>query len=172
LDSSGALLIIDQQLAHRRVLYENCLKDAYSVDSQALLVPIHLDFSPAEADFLNEYLPDLNQIGISIRSFGKQSFIIDSMPSALAESDVQALMLEIIGSLHQFSKESHLKKQKNKQAALAASKAAIFKNTQLSVQEAEELIKQLFACSNPLQCPQGKTIVAILKPDELKKKFQ
>lgn len=166
------LLIVDQHAAHARVLFDGFLNRHQEIASQELLVPIHMHFSHAESLFLNEYLEDLNQIGIGIRPFGDCSFIIEALPASIPVSDVQTLMMEIIGDLDLFSKEAHMKKHRNIQAALASSKAAVKRKTFLSMNEAEELIQRLFHCDMPFQCPQGKATIAAISAEELQKKFR
>lgn len=167
----NGIVLVDQRRAHARVLFEEFLNKKESIVSEELLVPMHLQFSPAESQLLQHYLMDLNSLGLGIRFFGSNSFIVDALPKKMSTTDVEALMHEILNHLDQFSKDSVLKIQLDKHAALAAVKAAVNRSTSLSLLEAESLIKKLFTCGNPYYAPQGQEIMTLLSSEEIKKKL-
>jgi len=170
-DRAG-LIMVDQRAAHARVLFEEMLKREHKIASQELLIPVHLEFSKAESHLLLPFLEDLNACGIGVRLFGQQTFIVDSLPQSMAATDVEILMSEILADLDRFSKDALLKNDKNRQAALSAAKASMNRHSFLSCAEAEELIKRLFRCDSPFQCPQGKATMTLFRQEEVAGKMK
>lgn len=169
------MYLVDQKRAHTRIHYERFLKNLtdnapHSTDQQALLIPFTCDFSPLEAIRLKDHLPLLNKMGFGIQEFGENSFIIDSVPQVVKKEHIQDCLTQIIQDLQE-EDTKRIQREKEKQMALAASRASLPSTAHLSFDEAQALLNQLFECETPLQCPFGRPIMAYLAPEELTKYF-
>ena len=167
---SSGLAIIDQQRAHERVLYDRLMlgADAGSPTSQTLLFPVDCHFSAADADLLNELLPDLRRQGFAIEPIGQATFVATATPVHMDGADLQAFLDQLIAdykgaTMHKFS---------NRSQSICLSMArqmAVKPGTSLSQEEMQQLVADLFACPMAETSPSGKRIVTIVKPEELLK---
>jgi DNA mismatch repair protein MutL len=167
------LLLIDQKAAHARVLFEKLLHQNQGQISaqQSLLVPYPIDLPSFEAALLQQALPELNTLGIHIREFGTNTFLVDSVSQIFGTNDIHTLIIDIVHALRDSTCEDSLKKEKEKHIAMAASRAAISSHTVMSVEEAQALVTELARCEHPHQCPAGKPTLRLLSPEELDKQF-
>ena len=166
------LALLDQRAAHRRIHYEEFMKRATRQESHSLLIPITLQTTPAEFRLLQEHLALLNQMGFGIRELGEQAFMVDAYPHFLKQDQLQNCLELLIQDLGERQTSRQLQIHKEEQLALAACRASLPAAKQLSLDEAQGLIKQLMVCSVPAQCPLGKATCLYLSPDELAKWFQ
>ncbi len=171
--SKDGLCVIDQKCAHSRVIFEkldNQKNDSSSI--QQLLLPYTLETSPIEAAILKQHLESLNSLGIAIKEFGSHTFLVDAIPQAFEDSDVGALMLDLLKIMSEQPDPKAFQKEQKRSAAAAASRAAIHKSRFLSVEEAQSLVDQLMKCQFPFQCPYGKPTIIQISVDDLAKQFQ
>jgi DNA mismatch repair protein MutL len=101
-DQQG-LLIVDQHVAHERILYEKLASgmQTNNVESQGLLMPISLELPPHQAALLQKMMPELNKNGFQVEHFGGNSVLIRSVPAIARDSDCQKLLSEILEGLEQ-----------------------------------------------------------------------
>lgn len=163
---------LDQRAAHTRVIFEDLLNQKHSKESQSLIVPLSLEFSPLESSILDDNLDALKNLGFGIQSFGKNSFMIDALPKVIEEKNVQSFLSSLIGFFRELETHHAFKKEKDKKLALAASRSAIQKNRCLNLQEAESLVERLMQCEVPDQCPQGKATMVKIDKTEIARKFR
>ena len=164
---NSGLVIIDQHVAHERVLYEEALKafESSSMASQTMLFPEVLEFSPDDFDGLLDVLPYLEKIGFKIKKQDESSIRIDAIPSEMALGNEREVIREIL--------DNFLKEQKQYSsfqeglAAMFACKAAIKAGDSLMREEMQELINRLFATEHPYYCPHGRPIIVQMSLDEL-----
>ena len=169
---NSGLVIIDQHVAHERVLYEEALKafESSSMASQTMLFPEVLEFSPDDFDGLLDVLPYLEKIGFKIKKQDESSIRIDSIPSEMALGNEREVIREIL--------DNFLKEQKQYSsfqeglAAMFACKAAIKAGDSLMREEMQELINRLFATEHPYYCPHGRPIIVQMSLDELDGRFE
>ncbi|MDR2906763.1 MAG: DNA mismatch repair endonuclease MutL, partial [Bacteroidales bacterium] len=167
-NTHSGLLIVDQQRAHERILFEQFqqqLTDRKTV-SQHNLFPQSLDFSASNAEILNEILPNLKDMGWDIESLGHHSFVVNATPADVKESDAQNF-LEIIIETYKSGIMLH---RNDKQTNLAVSMACgmAVKSGQILDNAAQKnLLTQLFACQVPHLSPKGKPVFTMLSEDEL-----
>lgn len=166
-------LIIDQQLAHQRIIYEKNLM-AFSgnpLPSQKELFPISVEFEPVKAAILNQILPLLHKMGFEIGEFGKNGFVIHGTPSGmLTNTNVQNLIEEMID---QFTQNTIT--QTKVEESLARSYAiisSIKRGKLLSVEEMNKLIDDLFACETPFSSPNGKKTFMTIDLNDIRKYFE
>ena len=169
---NSGLVIIDQHVAHERILYEDALKafESTSMASQTLLFPETLEFSPDDFDVLFDVLPYLEKIGFKIKKQDNLSIKIDAIPSEMAIGNEREVIREILDN---FLKER--KKYSSFQegiAAMFACKAAIKAGDSLMREEMQELVNRLFSTKHPYYCPHGRPIIVQMSLDELDGRFE
>ena len=169
---NSGLVIIDQHVAHERILYEDALKafESTSMASQTLLFPETLKFSPDDFDALFDVLPYLEKIGFKIKKQDNLSIKIDAIPSEMAIGNEREVIREILDN---FLKER--KKYSSFQegiAAMFACKAAIKAGDSLMREEMQELVNRLFSTKHPYYCPHGRPIIVQMSLDELDGRFE
>ena len=162
---NSGLVIIDQHVAHERILYEDALKafESTSMASQTLLFPETLEFSPDDFDALFDVLPYLEKIGFKIKKQDNLSIKIDAIPSEMAIGNEREVIREILDN---FLKER--KKYSSFQegiAAMFACKAAIKAGDSLMREEMQELVNRLFSTKHPYYCPHGRPIIVQMSLD-------
>ena len=169
---NSGLVIIDQHVAHERVLYEEALKafESTSMASQTLLFPEIISFSPDDFDALLDVLPYLEKIGFKIKKKDEISIRVDAIPSEISIGNEKNIIREILDN---FLKEQ--KKYSSFQeglAAMFACKAAIKAGDSLMREEMQELINRLFSTKHPYYCPHGRPIIVQMTLEELDGRFE
>jgi DNA mismatch repair protein MutL len=166
--TTDGLIMINAKHATARIMYEHLLHKRSSQFSQALLVPLFIELSCAEAFCLNGILPSLNEIGFSIREFGKSSFLIEAYPTALEGVSFEEFIHKIVknGDLEAYQDPSQaLRKIAN--IALLCSCHAIPKN----MEEALYLLRSLSKCDEATTCPSGGALLCTFSLNEIQNKF-
>ena len=168
----SGLVIIDQHVAHERVLYEEALKalEGEGLDSQKILFPQTLKFDKEDYIYLLEILYYLKKIGFDIREFGDSSVIIEGVPMELTIGKEQEIINDILDNYIQNKKVSS--SFIDYMAATYSCKAAIKAGEKLSNDECYELLNQLFNTKYPYYCPHGRPIIINLSIDDLDKRFE
>ena len=169
---NSGIVIIDQHVAHERVLYEDALKafESTSMASQTLLFPEILEFSHDDFDALLDVLPYLEKIGFKIKKQDDSSVRIDAIPSEMALGNERDVIREIL--------DNFLKERKQYSsfqeglAAMLACKAAIKAGDSLMREEMQELVNRLFSTEHPYYCPHGRPIIVQMSLDELDGRFE
>jgi len=169
---NSGLVIIDQHVAHERVLYEEALEafESTSMASQTLLFPETLIFSPDDFDALLDVLPYLEKIGFKIKKQDQTSIRIDAIPSEMSIGNEKNVIREILDN---FLKEQ--KKYSSFQeglAAMFACKAAVKAGDILVKEEMQELVNRLFSTKHPYYCPHGRPIIVQMSLHELDGRFE
>ncbi len=165
----SGLLIVDQHLAHKRVLYEKYLKEIENNTeaSQQELFPQHISLNHNDASLLKEILPDLEKIGFRIQAMNNQTFVINGTPADSKSNDAVALLEKILDMYKTNLVDLKLDKKLNLARTLA-SQLAIKSGQVLNPTEMQDLIDKLFACAVSEVSPDGKKIYTILNVNELK----
>jgi DNA mismatch repair protein MutL len=163
------LCIVDQRAAHARIVYEQLVgRPLDRIDIQTLLLPLTFNFVPAEAALLRTHLPTLQEVGIQIREFGTHTFVVDGLPQAFGNVDVERFLTETVENLRAWGNSESFMREREKYIANLAGRAAMSSNQRLQLAEAQGLIDRLNGCRQPLICPHGKPIVAPITADHLK----
>lgn len=172
--SFGGLFLVDQKAAHARVIFEKLQENEKGqvIPLQSLLIPYTLEVSAFEASTLRGSISHLNNMGIHIKEFGPNTFLIDAVPQIFGDSNLHMLVTDILQSLRDPTNDQILQGEINRRIALAASRASVSHECRLSIEEAQSLMNQLINCRHPFQCPQGKSSLLQLTPEELAKQFQ
>lgn len=168
----SGMLIVDQNKAHQRILYEKFLTNitVKSASSQQLLFPLELYFSFDEISFLKEIQPSLENTGFIFDKIDKESIHISGIPVSIQESEVSIVLEELLSNLQDAIPESTFSLNDGIAKTMAKS-LAIKTGTYLQVKEQEELVNSLFACKEPNVSPFNKPTFITLSVEDLDKKF-
>jgi len=166
------LVLIHQQRAHERILYEKFSRSLanHSGASQQLLFPQHLSIKAGELALLNDYIDDLRQVGFDIEPLGQTTLVIQGIPLALAETESMQALEEIMEGL-KHNKEAFELNKNHQLAFLLARHGAIKTGKVLSTEEMLHLADQLFACEMPNHAPNGKPVIVQLNKNDIEKQF-
>ncbi len=169
---NSGLVIIDQHVAHERVLYEEALSafESTSMASQTLLFSEKLEFSPDDFDSLLDVLPYLEKIGFKIKKEDDRSIRIEAIPSEMAFGNEKIVIREILDNF--LTKRKQYSSFQEGLAAMFACKAAIKAGDSLSRDEMRELVNKLFLTEHPYYCPHGRPIIVQMSLDELDGRFE
>ncbi len=169
---TSGIVIIDQHVAHERILYEQAIKalEEDGMDSQAIIFPQTLTFEAEDFTYLNEILPYLLKIGFKIRLFGENSIIVEGVPPELSLGREKEIINNILD--HYIENRKFNSSFIEYMASTYACKAAIKAGDKLSYNECCELIDKLFITKYPYYCPHGRPIIVNLTIEELDKRFE
>ena len=164
----SGMLVIDQHLAHMRVLFEKYLKELenHSGVSQQELFPQALTLNMNDASLLKEMVPELENLGFVLEQANPTTFMINGTPSDAAGCDAVALLEQILENAKINRTDLQLDRKLNL-AKTMASQLAIKAQTRLSEVEMQNLVDQLFACNVAEVAPNGKKIYVILNMEDL-----
>jgi DNA mismatch repair protein MutL len=172
LDTPGGLRLVDQHVAHERVLYDRYLARVESRDpvSQRLLTPILYETGAAESAVLESHADELRAVGFDLERFSGNTFAISAVPPELVRNDVDTFLRKLIdASLEE--KASHVGRVRERITASLACQAAIKVHRPLSGEEMARLVAELLASSNPYACPHGRPILVDIKHIDIERHF-
>ena len=169
---SSGLLVVDQQRAHERILYERFISHSgKECISQQIMFPIQCSFSAADAEIISEIMPELKDMGFEMNPLGNTVFVITAIPAEINDGEVQNMLDEMVEDY----KNSLMQKFNDKEQSIALSMAkqlAVKKGTKLKQEEMQNIIAQLFSCKIPNTSPFGKKTMIIMKDNDLTEKFK
>ena len=168
----SGMLIIDQNRAHQRILYENLLKQLTSKEAitQQLLFPLQLNFSNTDVEMLSQMRNDLEHAGFVFSKFSADEITVTGVPIGVPESEVTIVLEQLISDVENdvpdqnFSASDLLAKSMAKSLAIKTGQS-------LNAEEQEHLLNSLFACKEPAVSPNHKTTFITLGVDDIEKKF-
>ncbi|RAK20175.1 DNA mismatch repair protein MutL [Flavobacterium aquaticum] len=168
----SGMLVINQQRAHERILYEQFLTNitVQKASSQQLLFPLELYFSSEETVLINELQSSLENTGFVFDAFNADSVQISGLPIGMPESEVSIVLEELISNLQNEIPESSFS-QSDSIAKSMAKSMAVKTGTYLTVKEQENLVNSLFACKDPNVSPFQKPTFITLTVEDLDKRF-
>ena len=168
----SGMLVINQQRAHERILYEQFLTNitVQKASSQQLLFPLELYFSSEEMVLINELQSSLENTGFVFDAFNADSVQISGLPIGMPESEVSIVLEELISNLQNEIPESSFS-QSDSIAKSMAKSMAVKTGTYLTVKEQENLVNSLFACKDPNVSPFQKPTFITLTVEDLDKRF-
>ncbi len=167
------IMIIDQHVAHERILYERALDSLNSNTpfTQQLLFPQTIELTPADMAIVKELKDYLEALGFDLRIFGKNTVILYGVPPEVKQGSEKTILQEIIELYKENSNvEPNLSARENLAKAFAC-KTAIKAGNKLTLEEIQVLIDQLFLTRNPYVCPHGRPIIIKISIEELDKRF-
>lgn len=169
----SGFVLIDQQAAHERILYEQYLQalEKQQAVSQGQLFAQNIELSPTDAILLTEMLPQLRILGFDIDTFGQNAFVINGMPAEIAGRQNEAGIIDQLISQYREQLDLKLGAQETMARAMARS-AATKRGKRLEVPEMQLIINQLFACGNPVRSPSGRACFLTFDLEELEQRFE
>jgi DNA mismatch repair protein MutL len=175
LEGPDGLYLIDQHVAHERILYERLRRSlaAERAPVQHLLTPILLDLAPAERLRLTELVPGLEEHGFGVTALSGNTLALTSVPGVLSADAAEALLRSLAadsgdGAGGPDDLSRHLLESL---AASMACKAAVKMHHPLSAPEMEALMAELFTAEQPYACPHGRPIVLQMTDSDLERRF-
>ncbi|MBV8389704.1 MAG: DNA mismatch repair endonuclease MutL [Mucilaginibacter sp.] len=169
----SGFMLINQQAAHERILYERFLQqlDNHSGTSQQSLFPQTVTLNTSDFELLKELLPDIRTLGFDIREFGKNTVVVEGIPADLNNVAEHALLEHLLEGFKNNLAILKLDKRDNLARSLARN-GAIKAGTKLSLEEMNLLIDQLFACQMPNLALNGKPVISTFTMNELTERFE
>ncbi|MFM2369049.1 MAG: mismatch repair endonuclease MutL [Bacteroidota bacterium] len=168
----SGMVIVDQQRAHQRVLYEQFLVNmtVNQASSQQLLFPLNLFFSSGEMDLIAELQLSLMNTGFVFEENNTDHIVISGIPVNVTESEVSLVLEQLLSDLQDGIPESSFS-QNDTIAKSMAKSLAVKTGTHLTEKEQENLVNGLFACKDPNVSPFHKPTFITMRVEDLDKKF-
>lgn len=169
----SGLMLIDQHLAHVRILFEQYQKQIQNRTgiSQRTLFPDIIELSPAEASMIPYLTDDLEAVGFDLGNLGNNTFAINGIPSEIGNADASQLVKQIVSN--SIEKGCDVKEDLQNELALSlANASAIPYGQKLTEEEMIRIVNQLFASPSHKYTPNGKTIVSLLEDSAIDKMFK
>ena len=172
--NEDGLWIVDQHVAHERVLFERILKQraAQRVESQRLLMPIVLELSPAQQAIFSEIAGELQHNGFEAEPFGARSVAVKVAPAGVDAAAVERMLHELLDQISREEQSLNLEKIRARIAASIACHAAIKVNMPLEQNKMEWLLAELAKTDHPMSCPHGRPIVLRYSVKDIQKAFK
>ena len=170
----SGIVIIDQMLAHQRILYEGAINfllntSSRSPQSQTLLFPVKLKFLPNDYSNLLDALPFLNRIGFNLKKNETNYVVLESIPTDMLRGNEAEIIGKILKNFMSLIKDDL---SKEKAIALSYSSHACIKHgDNLNDVEMVEIVNRLFGTKEPFICPNGKSSIIQIPVNEIKAKF-
>jgi DNA mismatch repair protein MutL len=171
--SASGLWLIDQHVAHERVLFEKFLfeRDKGTIESQRLLLPRILRLTVAQQAVWEAIAGELAAAGFEAEPFGQNTVAIKAAPAGVKADDVEKMLAELVESLESESRTVSPESVRRKIAASVACHAAIKINTPLEQRKMEWLLAELAVTRFPMSCPHGRPVVLKYEMREILKAF-
>lgn len=169
----SGLIVIDQQAAHERILFEryfNTLSTGKSA-TQKQLFPQSINLNGADAVLLKDLLDEINGLGFDIQEFGNNDFVIHGVPADITGGNEQEIIEGLIEQFKQNHEQLNIKKRENVVRSMAV-QTGIKAGKSLSVKEMKALIDELFACKDFYMAPNGRLTFIRYTLDDLEKQFE
>jgi DNA mismatch repair protein MutL len=171
-DDEG-VAIIDQHVAHERVLFEQVMDRLTSgrLESQRLLTPILIELSPAQRQALAQHAATLDRLGLEVEEFGGDSLRLSAVPAMLEPSDCEAAVRALAEDLEGFDRGSRVEDALRRIAATIACHAAVKANYPLTLEKMRYILDELRRTAYSSVCPHGRPVVLRMSRREIERNF-
>jgi DNA mismatch repair protein MutL len=168
------LWIIDQHVAHERVLFEKILKQrlANSPQRQQMLMPVLVELTPSQMAVLAEISDELNHNGFEVEPFGARTIAVKTTAAGVAPAEVEHMLHEILEQFEREEQSLNLEKIRTQIAASVACHAAIKVNMPLEQNKMEWLLQELAKTDCPMSCPHGRPVVLRYSVKDIQRAFK
>jgi DNA mismatch repair protein MutL len=168
------LWIIDQHVAHERVLFERVLRQraAERVERQQLLMPLIIELTPSRQAVFSEISDELRRNGFEVEPFGSRTIAVKASPAGVDASDVERMLHELLDEVNREAQAINLEQVRTRIAASIACHAAIKVNTPLEKNKMEWLLKELARTECPMSCPHGRPVLLRYSVRDIQKAFK
>lgn len=170
--TKSGLLLVDQQAAHERVLFEKYLRSLQNKKglSQQVLFPQHLDLSPSDFHLVMDLQDEIGELGFVFEEFGKNAIVINGIPTTITQGGEKSLFEGLVEQYKWNTQELKLSKSENLAQAFAK-RSRMNKGQKMEKEEMNSLIGQLFGCENPNYTPDGRPTFVILGVETIEQYF-
>ncbi len=168
------LWIIDQHVAHERVLFEKILREreVERVQRQQMLMPMLIDLLPAQMVVFARIADELDRNGFEAEPFGPRTIAIKAAPVGLEGAKLERMLAEVLEQTERETQSENLDAARTRIAASIACHAAIKINTRLDPQRMEWLLAELAKTEHPTSCPHGRPIALRYSWKDIQRAFQ
>jgi DNA mismatch repair protein MutL len=168
------LWIVDQHVAHERVLFERVLRQRATerVETQRLLMPLIIELSPAQLAVFAEISEELHRNGFEVEPFGSRTIAVKTAPGGVPAGDVERMLPELLDELQRDQQALNLEIVQRRIAASIACHAAIKVNTPLDEQKMQWLLRELAATECPMSCPHGRPVLLRYSVKDIQRAFK
>jgi DNA mismatch repair protein MutL len=172
--NEDGLWIVDQHVAHERVLFERILRQraAERVESQRLLMPIILELTPAQQAVFTEIADELRRNGFDLEPFGSRTVAVKLSPAGVDAAQVEHMLHELLDQFASEEQALNLEKARGRIAASIACHAAIKVNMPLEQNKMEWLLAELARTECPMSCPHGRPVVLRYSVKDIQRAFK
>src|ERR1700686_1654622 len=174
--NADGLWIIDQHVAHERVLFEKILRERgqndAAQDGQRLLMPLIVELTPGQQAVFAEISEELRRNGFEVELFGTRTVAVKTAPGGVRPADVEKMLVELLDQFQQEEQALNLEKIRAKIAASIACHAAIKINMPLEQNKMEWLLKELAKTECPMTCPHGRPVVLRYSIKDIQRAFK
>ena len=172
--NADGLWIIDQHVAHERVLFEKILRDRSLAgqEGQRLLMPLIVELTPGQQAVFAEISDELRRNGFEVELFGSKTVAVKTAPAGIEPAQVERMLLELLEQFQREEQVLNLEKVRTRIAASIACHAAIKINMPLEQNKMEWLLKELAKTECPMSCPHGRPVVLRYSVKEIQKAFK
>lgn len=172
-EKDGQLWIIDQHGAHERVLFEkikNLMREK-KLESQRLLFPLNIEFSPAEVENLEKGSEILKDYGFDIEPFSGNSLIVHCVPKISSNRNPENTIRELISIIGEYENFKVFENLTQRIISTIACHSAVRKGDSLSIEEIKELLKEMEKTDLAIHCPHGRRVMVNFSFDEVSSWF-
>ena len=168
------LWIVDQHVAHERVLFERILRQraAQKAESQRLLMPLVLELTLAQQAVFAEISDELSRNGFEAEPFGARSIAVKIAPAGIEAPQIEKMLHELLDQLSREQQALNLEKVRTRIAASIACHSAIKVNMPLEQNKMEWLLAELAKTECPMSCPHGRPVVLRYSLKDIQKAFK
>jgi DNA mismatch repair protein MutL len=168
----SGLLIVDQQAAHERVIYERTLGflETGGGFCQQLLFPQTIDLTASQYALVDLLMDSLKRVGFDLAPFGGNTIVVSGVPAEISAGDIKSLFLDVIDRYDE-QRESLTDAGHERLARSVARCSAVGSKTRLAQAEMRSLVDQLLVCESPRTAPDGRRTMITLGEDELARWF-
>jgi DNA mismatch repair protein MutL len=176
-EGQDGILLIDQHVAHERILYDRLLRardGRRQLEVQRLLIPLTVTLSGREAAALEIQIPQLRELGFEIEPFGGETYIVRAVPADLSHRDPEAILRDLVDDLTEEwgPNRSVMERAVDAVLASAACHGAIKAHMPLGMAEMQRLVEDLMNTDDPYYCPHGRPVILRITGAELLKWFK
>ncbi len=164
------ICVIDQHVAHEKVLYEKFRKRSGKDATQALLVPVSFELTPVKFNFLKKHLEALTSLGFDLEVFGKNTLVIRGVPLLISRVNPESLIEELANEISEFSSVKQAVDLRDEIIKSVACHSAFRWGDAITIEEINRLLLDFGEADTPY-CPHGRPGIFRLKFDEIDKKF-
>ncbi|HEV2115510.1 MAG TPA: DNA mismatch repair endonuclease MutL [Terriglobales bacterium] len=172
--NEDGLWIVDQHVAHERVLFEKILRQraAERVESQRLLMPLVVELTPAQQAVFSEIADELRRNGFDLEPFGSRTIAVKLSPAGVEAAQVEHILHELLDQFASEEQALNLEKARGRIAASIACHAAIKVNMPLEQNKMEWLLAELAKTEYPMSCPHGRPVVLRYSVKDIQRAFK